>query len=110
MSPIFERAARQWAAMRSEYGDYLEAHIAAAYNATNGVLLNARGRTAGVSEERLFLTGGTYAAAYASEELAEFWATTPRLTVRDFEHAWAERLTAPDEGEEEPPEHWHTAA
>jgi hypothetical protein len=109
MSAIFERAARQWAAMRSEYGDYLEAHIAAAYRATNGVLLNARGRTAGVSEERLFLAGSAFAAAYASEELRDFWATTPRMTVRDFERAWAERLTAHDDGEELP-EHWHTAA
>lgn len=109
MSAIFERAARDWAAMRSEYGDYLEAHIAAAYDATNGVLLNARGRAAGVTEERLFLAGGAYAAAYASPELREFWTTTPRMTVRDFERAWAERLTAPDEGEGLP-EHWHTAA
>lgn len=108
MSAIFERAAREWAAMRSEYGDYLEAHIAAAYDATNGVLLNARGRAAGVTEERLFLAGGAYAAAYASEELREFWATRPRLTVEAFETAWAERLYA-SEGEELP-EHWHTAA
>ncbi|WP_129782906.1 hypothetical protein [Promicromonospora panici] len=108
MSPIFQRAAREWAAMRSEYGDYLEAHIAAAYDATNGVLLNPRGRAAGVSEERLFLTGGSFAAAYASEELREFWATTPRLTVEAFERAWAERLWAAEA--EELPDHWHTAA
>jgi hypothetical protein len=109
MSPIFERAAREWAAMRSEYGDYLEAHIAAAYRATNGALLNARGRAAGVSEERLFLAGGSYAAAYASEELREFWATTPRMTVEAFETAWAERLYTATEAEELPA-HWHTAA
>lgn len=108
MSAIFERAAREWAAMRSEYGDYLEAHIAAAYDATNGVLLNARGRAAGVSEERLFLAGGSFAAAYASEELREFWAAHPRLTVEAFEAAWAERPYAADR--EELPEHWHTAA
>ena len=109
MSPIFQRAAREWAAMRSEYGDYLEAHIAAAYDATNGVLLNTRGRAAGVSEERLFLAGGALATAYASEELRDFWATRPRLTVEAFERAWAERLWATTEGEELP-EHWHTAA
>ena len=108
MSPIFQRAAREWAAMRSEYGDYLEAHIAAAYRATNGVLINARGRAAGVSEERLFLAGGSFAAAYASPELREFWAAQPRMTVTEFERAWAERL-APEEGEDLP-EHWHTAA
>ncbi|GAA4692096.1 hypothetical protein APR04_005775 [Promicromonospora umidemergens] len=108
MSPIFQRAAREWAAMRSEYGDYLEAHIAAAYDATNGVLLNTQGRAAGVSEERLFLAGGTFAAAYASPELREFWAAHPRLTVEAFETAWTERLDATDR--EELPEHWHTAA
>jgi hypothetical protein len=108
MSPIFERAVREWAAMRSEYGDYLEAHIAAAYDATNGVLLNARGRAVGVTESRLFTAGGAFAAAYASPELREFWATRPRMTVTEFERAWAERL-APEEGEE-PPDHWHTAA
>jgi len=109
MSAIFERAAREWAAMRSEYGDYLEAHIAAAVEATSGVLLNARGKRARVTETRLFTAGGSFAAAYASEELQEFWATTPRMTVRDFERAWAERLTAPDD-REDLPEHWHTAA
>lgn len=108
MSPIFQRAAAEWAAMRSEYGDYLEAHIAAAYEATNGVLLNARGRAAGITEERLFLAGGAFAAAYASPELREFWATRPRMTVTEFERAWTERL-APEEGEELP-DHWHTAA
>ncbi|MFI2366601.1 hypothetical protein [Promicromonospora sp. NPDC019610] len=108
MSPIFQRAAAEWAAMRSEYGDYLEAHIAAAYDATNGVLLNAQGRAAGVTEERLFLVGGVFAAAYASPELREFWATRPRMTVTEFERAWTERLDS-EEGEE-PPAHWHTAA
>jgi hypothetical protein len=108
MSPIFQRAAQEWAAMRSEYGDYLEAHIAAAYDATNGALLNARGRAAGVNEARLFTAGGAFAAAYASEELREFWATWPRLTVAEFERAWTERLWA-DAGEELPA-HWHTAA
>lgn len=108
MSPIFQRAAREWAAMRSEYADYLEAHIAAAYEATNGVLLNARGKAARVSEERLFTASGATAAAYASEELRDFWATTPRMTVAQFEAAWACRLDA-DEGEDLPA-HWHTAA
>lgn len=108
MSPIFQRAATEWAAMRSEYGDYLEAHIAAAYEATNGVLLNARGRAAGVNEARLFTAGGAFAAAYASRELREFWATTPRMTVTEFERAWTERLDT--EPHEELPAHWHTAA
>lgn len=107
MSPIFQRAAAEWAAMRSEYGDYLEAHIAAAYDATNGVLLNARGRAAGITEERLFLGGGSFAATYASPELREFWATRPRMTITEFERAWAERLDADGE---EPPAHWRTAA
>jgi hypothetical protein len=109
MSPIFERAARQWADMRAEYGVWLEAHIDAAYDATNGVLINARGRAAGVSETRLFTAGGAYAAAYASEELRDFWAATPRMTVTDFERAWAGRLDDV-EPREELPEHWHTAA
>ncbi|GAA2241464.1 hypothetical protein GCM10010413_49860 [Promicromonospora sukumoe] len=107
MSPIFQRAAAEWAAMRSEYGDYLEAHIAAAYRATNGVLLNVRGRAAGVSESRLF-AGGAVATAYASRELREFWATTPRMTVTEFERAWAERLDT--DPHEELPAHWRTAA
>jgi hypothetical protein len=116
VSAIFARAAREWALMRSEYGDYLEAHIAAAYEVTNGVLLNARGRAAHVNESRLFTAGATYATAYASRELLDFWATTPRLSVAEFERAWAERLDAEpdqrpaDDGEGVTPHHWPAAA
>lgn len=89
-SPIFARAAEEWARMRMAYGDYLEAHMARAEVETNGNLLNAKARAAGVTQERLFTANSTVAAAYASEELVDFWRTHPRMTLATFESQWLE--------------------
>lgn len=94
-SPIFAAAAREWERMRSAYGDYLEAHIAAAEAATNGAMLNKRARAAGVTSGRLFYSGPAFARAYASEELLDFWRTNPRMTLAQFERQWLDR---PDRG------------
>lgn len=88
-SPIFAAAAAEWDRMRMAYGDYLEAHIAEAEAATNGYLVNDRGRTAGVTSGRLFMAGPAFVRAYASEELTDFWRTKPRMTLAQFEAQWA---------------------
>lgn len=93
-SPIFAKAAEEWARMRSAYGDYLEAHMAAAVEATNGYLLNPKGKAKGVTQEQLFTAGPNVAAAYASEELADFWRTHPRMTLAAFEAQWLEEQDA----------------
>lgn len=92
-SPIFARAADEWARMRLAYGDYLEAHMLAAELATNGTFLNARGKAAGITQEQLFTAGPSVTAAYASEELRDFWAEHPRMTLAQFERAWVEQQT-----------------
>lgn len=81
--------------MRMAYGDYLEAHMAAAVEETAGVLLNARGKAKKVTEEQLFTGGPHIAAAYASEELVDFWRTRPRMTLAVFEAQWLEDQVAP---------------
>lgn len=94
-SPIFARAAEEWARMRMAYGDYLEAHMAAAVEETAGVLLNARGKANRVTQEQLFTSNVTVATAYASEELVDFWRTRPRMTLAAFEAQWLEDQVAP---------------
>lgn len=88
MSAIFATAIDQWRECRDAYGQHLEAQLAAAEMATRGVLLNKRGRAAGIAPESLFLGPASRARAYASDELTEFWATTPRLTYAAFERQW----------------------
>lgn len=99
-SAIFARAAVEWAAMRDEYGVWLEAHTAAAVEATNGCLLNRRGLAAGIDSGRLFTASPVFADAYASRELRDFWARSPRLTLAAFEAAWTAAREATEEGEE----------
>lgn len=89
-SAIFAAAAREWARMRDDYGIYLESHIAAAVEATNGTLFSRAALSAGVTETRLFAAPAHVAAAWASEELQDFWRANPRVTVTEFEQAWVE--------------------
>lgn len=79
--------------MRLAYGDYLEAHMLAAELATKGTFRNARGRAAGITQEQLFMGGPSITAAYASEELLDFWRLHPRMTLAQYERAWVEQQT-----------------
>ena len=87
-SPIFAQAAETWAAMKAEFDLELEAHISAAESATRGYLLSPEARATGISVDRLFTANRTSAAAWASEELRDFWTTHPRPTLAAFERAW----------------------
>lgn len=85
MTGLFAIAAAQWRAMRAEYEVIRESHYRQALDATNGVLLNARGLRAGVDPYSLFMGTEARANAYASEELIEHWRYRPRLTLAAFE-------------------------
>jgi hypothetical protein len=82
--PIIGAALAQWRETRAAYQDYLEAQYAAAVDATNGNLLNARGKAAGIHGHTLFMGTTARAHAYASPELLEWWAVHGRLTFQAF--------------------------
>ncbi|WP_349862617.1 hypothetical protein [Leifsonia sp. WHRI 6310E] len=85
MSRIFALAASSWRSMRAEYEIYREGAYERAETDCNGVLLNARGKKAGVDPYSLFMGNEARALAYASEELVDHWARHPRLTFAAFE-------------------------
>ena len=90
MSAIFKRASREWAEMHAEFERYVEASYNKALAATGGVLVNAAGKAEHIDGYDLFTGPGTRAYRYASEELTEFWAHNPRLSMKDFENQWVE--------------------
>ncbi len=93
VSLIFEAALDEWRRVRADYALLIEAQHAAASDACNGCLLNERGRRAGVSSFSLFMGPWARAAAYASEELREWWTRNPRMTFEQFErqsYEWTE--------------------
>ncbi|QNA93233.1 MULTISPECIES: hypothetical protein [unclassified Microbacterium] len=85
---IIGDAFNAWRECRAEYDDTLYAQYEAAEEATNGAMLNARGREKGVDPFSLFMGNETRALAYASEELVEHWAAHPRITFAKFEKQW----------------------
>lgn len=89
MSLVFESAIKEWHRIRNEYDLHLETQYAQAVDACNTVLLNRRGREAGMDTFSLFSGPHTRALAYASEELVCFWEhTSPRVTYQDFERQY----------------------
>lgn len=77
-----------WRECRAEYGQTLYAQYVAAEEATNGAMLNARGRQKAIDAFTLFMGPEVRALAYASEELVEHWETHPRVTFAKFERQW----------------------
>jgi len=96
VSLIWDAAIDEWKRVRGDYRLHLEAQYAAAVNVTNNVLLNARGRAAGVDTFSLFSGPMSRPLAFASEELLEFWQhVSPRMTFAMFErqsYEWFEAL------------------
>jgi len=88
-SPTFASAIDAWRECRDAYALHLEAAYEAADKACRGVLLNRRGRVAGISSESLFLGNRVRAYAYASDELVEHWSEHPRVTFAEFERQWS---------------------
>ncbi|MBF4574702.1 hypothetical protein [Frondihabitans sp. VKM Ac-2883] len=90
-SALFALAAGQWHTMRAEYEQIRENAYQRAEEATNGYLLNARGKRAGIDPYSLFMGNRARAYAYASEELIAHWEKHPRLTLADWEAQSIER-------------------
>jgi hypothetical protein len=79
-----DRARRARNAVAAEWYDCAHAQFVAAESATRGNLLNKRGRAAGLEPFTLWSGPASRAMAYASEELAEFWQSSPRFTVQAY--------------------------
>lgn len=91
---IISEAFSAWRECRVEYDETLYSQYVAAEEATNGAMLNARGREKGIDPFSLFMGNETRALAYASEELVEHWAQHPRITFARFERQWQARREA----------------
>ncbi|MGI5293156.1 phage minor capsid protein [Nonomuraea polychroma] len=77
--------------VRRLYAQQLDQWYDQAEQATNGFMLNAEGRAAGISERSLFSGLASRARKYASEELLRWWADNPRLTLTEFRAMWLNR-------------------
>jgi hypothetical protein len=84
-SPIWQAAIAQWRQVRADFEIHREAAFRLASDECHGVLLNARGKKAGIEPYSLFIGSDTKAYAYASDELKEHWARRPRITYETFE-------------------------
>lgn len=91
-SPLIAAALELREQLRDEYQLELEARYAQALDDCSGVLLNDRGRAAGVSSWSLFVRNNRKLVdAYASEELREWFERHPHPTFaeREARHARA---------------------
>lgn len=93
-SELFRVALDQWRVTRDEFEDYRLAAYERAIRETNGAMLNARGKRAGIDSYDLFIGPDVRARAYASEELIEHWAKHPRPVFARFESTAAKGLIA----------------
>lgn len=84
-SPTFGFAAEAWRAIRADFEVYREGAYELAETETNGVLLNERGKAAGIDPYSLFIGPEVRAYAYASEELIDHWTRWGRMTFTEWE-------------------------
>ena len=87
-SAIFAHAAELHAPMQRDLALVREAQYAAAVDACNGNLVNARGRAAGVTSWDVFTGGRHLVTAYGTDELRDHLAAHPRTTLAAFEREW----------------------
>jgi hypothetical protein len=74
--------------MSMDFMSYVDDAYNKALEATAGVLVNAEGRAKKIDGYILFRSNRAFSQKYASEELLEFWGTTPRLTMAEYELQW----------------------
>lgn len=77
-----------WRECREAFDEVLYSAYTRAEVATNGALLNDRGREAKVDAVSLFMGPAVRAYAYASPELVEHWEEYPRVTYAEYERQW----------------------
>ncbi len=80
-----ERRWQRYTARRMQRAEAIDSAWLAAETGTKGVMLNQRGREAGVNERTLFTGPESRARKYASEELLNWWETHSRPTERFFQ-------------------------
>ncbi|MCT2087345.1 hypothetical protein M3D75_14575 [Microbacterium enclense] len=85
---VVSEAFAVWRECREAFDEVLHAAYTRAEIATNGALLNDRGRRAEVDAVSLFMGPQVRAHAYASPELLEHWEEHPRVTYAEFERQW----------------------
>ncbi|MBQ9916906.1 MAG: hypothetical protein IJO71_06865 [Microbacterium sp.] len=88
MSRLIGEAFAEWRECRAAFDEVLHSAYTRAEIATNGALLNDRGRRAEVDAVSLFMGPQVRAHAYASPELLEHWEEHPRVTYAEFERQW----------------------
>lgn len=84
-SPLIQAALDRMKELRQEHRLIVEHDYAQALAATNGAMLNERGRMRGIHSFDLFTHNRTFFSAYASEELVEWRAKNPHLSFVEFE-------------------------
>lgn len=82
---VIADAFARWRVIRAEFDDYLEAQVNEAERACAGILLNARGRAAGIDPRTLFYGPRARVNAYASEELLDWFHEHGRTTFATYE-------------------------
>jgi hypothetical protein len=80
-----ERKRARWSARRADRAAVIENETVNAEAATRGVMLNRRGREAGIDPRTLFTGPEARARKYASEELLNYWEYNPRPTEKFFQ-------------------------
>lgn len=91
MSAIMRKAFQTWQEMRDDFELMRHAQYERAHEELNGVLLNRRGREAGIDPYSLFMGSELRAVKYASWELVAWWhedSDNHRPTVEHFEKQW----------------------
>lgn len=95
-SPLVRQALAGVRTLAQEFQLYREHAYRTAETETNGVLLNARGKAAGIDPYSLFHGPAQRAYAYASEELIEHWTIYPRPVFEEFERTRSEVWADPE--------------
>ena len=81
-----DRAAASRAALRAEWYDAAYQQFLMAEAVTRGNLLSREGLAAGIADPFSLWHGrADVAMKYASEELRDLWAVSPRITITDYE-------------------------
>jgi hypothetical protein len=80
-----ERRRSRWSARKADRSAVIENEWLAAEAQTRGVMLNRRGREAGIEPRSLFTGPEARARKYASEELLNYWEYNPRPTEAFFQ-------------------------
>lgn len=88
MSALIAQGFAAWRECRQAFDELLHSQYQLAEDRTHGVLLNEKGRQAGIDPWRLFTSNASFRNAYASEELQEHWRDYPHITYARFERQW----------------------